>query len=186
MEPWFVLWTSFLLSLLCISINLWYSHAWKSIFMSSKVLLVGTWLCWWSYKKGFAGLLFLRFAAFLVPLAHHWNVNSISLFNSYYFGRCWSELAELVTIPYSQGTSTGYFDRFHDFFVTIPRCYKDIYVNSFFPARAILWNSLPIKSFPLSYDPNGFNSKINRNLLAVGSFWTDVLYALIFLCFFFR
>ena len=43
------------------------------------------------------------------------------------------------------------------FFVTIPRCYKDVYVNSFFPRTARLWNSLPIECFPLTYDLNGFN-----------------------------
>ena len=32
---------------------------------------------------------------------------------------------------------------------------------------------------------NGFKSRINRHLLTLGSFWTDFLYTLIFLCFFF-
>ena len=35
------------------------------------------------------------------------------------------------------------------FYVIIPTCYKDAYVNSFFPFTAILWNSLPRKCFPL-------------------------------------
>ena len=83
--------------------------------------------------------------------------------------------------------STRYSDRSHDFSVTtIPRCYKNVYVNSFFhPRTAGLWNSVPVESFPLSYDLNGFKSGINRHLLTEGSFWTDFLYALIFLCFFF-
>ena len=42
------------------------------------------------------------------------------------FGRCSSELAKLVPLPYSRGRSTRYSNRFYDFFVTIPRCYKDI------------------------------------------------------------
>ena len=62
------------------------------------------------------------------------------------------------------------FDRLHDFSVTIPRCYKDSYVNSFFPRTAKLWNSLPIECFPLTYDLSGFKSRINRHLLIVGSF----------------
>ena len=49
------------------------------------------------------------------------------------FGRCSSELAQLVPLLYSRGKSTGYSDRLHDFSVTIPRSYKDVYVNSFFP-----------------------------------------------------
>ena len=41
---------------------------------------------------------------------------------------------------HSRGRSTYYSDRLHDFFVTIPKCYKDAYVNSFFPRTARLCN----------------------------------------------
>ena len=61
-------------------------------------------------------------AASLGPLAHHRNVNSLSLFYRYYFGRCSSELAQLVPLPFSRGRSTRYSDRLHAFSVTIPRC----------------------------------------------------------------
>ena len=87
-------------------------------------------------------------AASLEPLAHRRNAASSSLFYRYYFGRCSSELAQLVPPPYSRGRSTRYSDRLHDFSVTILRCYKDVYVNSFFPRTARLWNSLPIECFP--------------------------------------
>ena len=70
-----------------------------------------------------------------------------------YCGRCSSELAQLVPLPYSRGRSTRYFDRLHDFSVTIPRCYKNVYVDSFFPRATRLWNSLPIECFLLTYDP---------------------------------
>ena len=101
------------------------------------------------------------------PLAHRRNVASLSLFYRYYFGRC---SAALVPLPYSRGRSTRCSDRLHDFSVTIPRCYKDVYVNSFFPHTARLWNSLPIESFPLTYDLSGFKSTVNRYFLTVGSF----------------
>ena len=91
-----------------------------------------------------------------------WNVASLSLFCRYYFGRCSAELDELVPFPYSRGRSTRYSDRLHEFSVTIPRCYKDVYVNSFFPSTGRFWNSLPIECFPLNYDLNGFKSRINR------------------------
>ena len=141
LEPWFVLWSFFLLLLLYISINLPCGHAWS----------VGPSL-----------------AASLEPFTHCRNI--ASLFYSYYFGRCSFELARLVPLPYSPGRSTRYSDRLHDFSVTIPRCYKDVYVNSFIPCTARLWNSLPIECFPLTYDLNGFKSRINRHLLTVGSF----------------
>ena len=89
---------------------------------------------------------------------HRRNVASLSLFYRNYFGRCSSELPQLVPPPYSQGRSTRYSEGLHDFFVTIPRCYKGVYVNSFFTRIARLWNSLPIEYFPLTYDLNGFKS----------------------------
>ena len=57
------------------------------------------------------------FAASLEPLAHLRNVVSLSLFSSYYFGTCSSELAELVPLPHSRGKSIHCSDRFHDFSV---------------------------------------------------------------------
>ena len=74
------------------------------------------------------------------------------IFYRYYFGRCFWELAQLVLLSFSWERSTRYSNKFHDFFVTIPRCYKDAYVNSFFPRTARLWNSLTIECFPLTYD----------------------------------
>ena len=109
-------------------------------------------------------------AASLEPLAHRRNVASLSPFYMYYFGRCSSEVAQLVPLPFSRGRSTRYPDRWHDFSVTIPRCHKGVYVNSFFPRAAELWNSLPLECFPLTYDLSGFKSRINRHLLTVGSF----------------
>ena len=107
-------------------------------------------------------------AASLEPLAHCRNVVSLSLLYRYYFGRCFSELAQLV--PFSRWRSTRYSDRLHNSSVTIPRCYIDVYVNSFSPWTAKLWNSLLIECFPLTYDLSGFKSRINRHLLTVGSF----------------
>ena len=56
-------------------------------------------------------------AASLEPLAHRRNVASLSLFYRYYFGRCSSELAQLVPLPFFRGRSTRYSDRLYDFSV---------------------------------------------------------------------
>ena len=109
-------------------------------------------------------------AASLERLAHRRKLDSLSLFYRYYFGRCSSELAQLVPLPFSREGSTRYSIRLHDFSVTIPRCHMDVYVNSFFPHTAKLWNSLPIECFPLTYDLIGLKSRINRHRLTVGSF----------------
>ena len=84
--------------------------------------------------------------ASLEPLAHRQNVASLSFLYRYCFGRCSAELVQLVPLPYSCGRSTHYSDRLDHFSVTVPRCYKDVYVNSFFPCTAKLWNFLPIES----------------------------------------
>ena len=109
-------------------------------------------------------------AASLEPLAHHRNVASLSLFYRYCFGRFSSELAQLVPLPFSRVRSTRYSNKLHDFSVTIPRCYKDVYRNSFFPRTARLWNSLPIERFSLTCNLSDFKYKINWHLLTVGSF----------------
>ena len=88
----------------------------------------------------------------------------------YYFGRCSSQMAQLVPHPFSRDRSTRYFDRLHDYSVTIPRRYKDVSVNSLLPCTARLWNSLALEYFPFSYDLNGFKSRINKHLSTVGSF----------------
>ena len=109
-------------------------------------------------------------AASLEPLAHRQNVVSWSLFCKYYFGRCFSELAQLVSLPFSQGRSTWYSNKLLDFSATIPRCYKDVYVKFLSLHSWNLWNSLPIECFSLTYNLNGFKSRIYRHLLNVGSF----------------
>ena len=130
--------------------------------------LIATSKCWKSYKNGYAGLLVLQL---LLPL-NPWLIIKCSILKPflYAFGRYSSELAQLVPLPFSQGRSTYYFDRLHDFSVTIPRCYKGVYVNSFFPCTARLWNCLPIECFPLTYNVNGPKSRTNRHLLMVDSF----------------
>ena len=150
--------------LLCISINLPYGHVQNTVVMSELVLLVATCNCQMSYRNEYAGTVGPLLAASLEPLAHCRNVASLSLFYRYYFGRFSSEL------PYSQGKSTHHFDRLHDFSVTIPRCYEDVLVSSFFPRTARLWNSLRTECFSLTYNLSGLKSRINRHLLTLGSF----------------
>ena len=80
LEPWFVLWRFFLQRLLCISINLSHDLAWNIFVMS------------WQVRITVGPLL----AASLEPLVHYPNAARLSLFYRYYFGRCSSELSELV------------------------------------------------------------------------------------------
>ena len=102
-------------------------------------------------------------AASLKPLAHSQNVASLSLFYGYYFNRCSSELAQLVSFSFSQRRSTSCSDRSP--FLDVTR----MSMSSFFPHTARLWNSLPIEFFSLTYNLCDFKSRINRYLLTVGS-----------------
>ena len=90
---------------------------------------------------------------------------------------CWNLVCQIGTLTMQLlmnhnhvkcGSSARYSDRLHAFSVTIPSCYKDVYVDSFFLCTARLWNSLPIECFPLTYNLNGLKSRINRYLLTLG------------------
>ena len=118
-----------LLRLLYISINLPYTHV-------SNTVVRGAPSCYLELldmlRKWICRIVGPSLAAFLELLAHRRNVASLSIFYGYYFGRCPSELAQLVPRPFSRGRSTRYSDRLHDFSVTIPRCSKDVYVNNYY------------------------------------------------------
>ena len=116
-------------------------------------------------------------AAPLEPLAHRRNVARLSLFCRYYFYRCSSELSPVPPAP-SHGRSARYSNRLSPlssligcrYSVTIPGCYKDVYINSSFPRTPRFWNSLPAECFPLTYDLNGFKSRVNRHIFSLCSF----------------
>ena len=101
--------------------------------------------------------------------------NSLSRYN---IGRCLCELFELVPLPHSRGRVTCYPNWFHDSLVIIPKCYNGVYVNSFFPDTARLWNYLSTESFPLTYDVSNFKSRPNKHfILSLGSLQTAFVYA---------
>ena len=104
--------------------------------------------------------LVLPITASFERMGHHQSVSSAGLFCRYYFGRCSFQLTELVPPPPSCRRSIFYSNRFH----------KDVYDNSFFPCPARLWNSLPIECFHLTYDLNGFKSKLIDNIFSLGYF----------------
>ena len=81
-------------------------------------------------QKRICGTVGPLLAASLEPLANRRDVANLSLLYGYYFGRCSSELAQLVSLPHSRRRSTRYSDRLCNFSVTLPRCCKDVYVNS--------------------------------------------------------
>ena len=65
------------------------------------------------FQKGICKTVGPSLATCLESLAHNRNVSCLSLFYRHYFGKCSSELAQLVPLPYSPGRSTCYSDRLH-------------------------------------------------------------------------
>ena len=146
------------LRLLCIFINLPSTHVWNTVVKPELVPIVA--IC---------RTVCPSLAASLEPLADCRNVASLSLFYMYYFGDVLLNWLNWFHFLFFWGRPTCYSDRLHNFSVTIPRCCKDIYINSFFPGYARLWNFLLIECFRSTYKLNSFNSRINRHLLTVGS-----------------
>ena len=57
------------------------------------------------------------------------------------------------------------------FFIVSPRYEKDVYVKSSPPRTATrLWNYLPTKNFPLTYDQSYVKFRVNKYHLSLGSF----------------
>ena len=114
----------------------------------------------------------------LSTLSSSWKYSQFNYLSRYNIARCLSELFELVPHPHTRGRVTCYLNWFHDSLVIIPKCYKDVYVNSFFPDTARLQNYLPTESFPLTYDINNFKSRPNKHfILSLGSLQTAFVYA---------
>ena len=64
----------------------------------------------------------------------------------------------------------GYSNRLHEFSVTIQKCSKDVYINSFFPHTPRLVISFPIKCFSLTCDLRCVKFKVNGHLISFCSF----------------
>ena len=78
--------------------------------MSTLALPAVTWICLVGYQKCVCRIIGPTLAAFLEPLALHQNVVSLIFLCRYYFGRCLTELAELLPLPNFPGRSTHYSD----------------------------------------------------------------------------
>ena len=127
----------------------------ETVVTSELVLLVGTCICWTTYKNRYAGLLVLH----LLPLLNPWLIAEMQPAKIFSIGinvvdvhLNWLNWFQFLIFE----RSSCYSDRLQDFSVNISKCYKDVYINSFFPWTARLWNFLPEECFLLTYDLNGF------------------------------
>ena len=140
-------------NLFLISINLPYDLTQNTVVMSGLVLLVATWICWISYRNGHGRTVGPTFAA-LNP----WVIVEMQPVQVFALG------ITLVDVDLNI-RSARYSDSQHHFSVTVPKCYKDVFVKSLFPRTTRLRNSLPAEClFLLAYDLNSFKSRIDRHL----------------------
>ena len=121
-------------------------------------------------KKRICRTVTASLAASLEPFSSSSKCGQVKSFLQLLLWQMFFRILEAVFSPFSQGRSPPYSNRLHDFSVTIPRCCKYVYVNSFFPRTDRLRNSLPIECSPLICNLNGFTSRINRHLLTASSF----------------
>ena len=101
----------------------------------------------------------LSLSASLESLTHHRNVFCISITKVFCVGITLVDVLRVRSFRYS--------NRFYDFSVTAPRCYKDV---GFFSCTVRPWNSLPVECFPLTYDQNAGKSRVSRYQLSFVSF----------------
>ena len=158
-EVLILLWSFFLLRLLCISTNLRYVHVAPSCYLefvdkqATKTDMQDFWsfTCCFSWTLGSSSkcdqLRSFSIGITLVDVLQNW-------LNWFYF--LFLE-GGLLVIPIDCMI-------FLSPFLDVTR--MSMSTVSFLA----LWNSLPIECFPLNYDLIGFKSRINRYLLTVGSF----------------
>ena len=113
-------------------------------------------------QKRVVSLVGSRLSAGLQVLSH-----SLSLFYKYYYGKCNSELADLV--PHKGVTvivrSTGFSKKMLHHTVNSPMCRTKFYQPSFSFSLAALWNSPTNECFPPDYDLTAFKGRANNFLL---------------------
>ena len=109
----------------------------------------------------------LSLTAFLEPLSWRRNIGSLSLFCRYNIGRSLSKLPELVSLLILVAGPLVIWVGCIILFVSIRRCFKDTYVDNFFPRGDSFSNYLHVEYFLLTNDLSGLKSRINGYLLSL-------------------
>ena len=133
-----------------IVINLPFNLAWNTVVMSGLAFLINISTCWISCRNILL-LLNLWVVVEMLPLKiviiiplEDLDPNKLN------------QLLFIIIVGCLIVILIGY-----TIFVSILRCYKDFYINSFFPFTRILWNSLSVERFRKTCDQNCFKSSFN-------------------------
>ena len=139
LEPWFILWSFFLLRLLCISIYLPCDFVLDTAVMSGLVFLAASWICLICYKNRyvFVELLVLH----LLPLSNPWLIIEM-----------WPLKSFLISVTLVD-THLNWFIWFH--FLILKRCLLNILIDRMIflsPSVAVIRVSLSTVSFLIQLD----------------------------------
>ena len=154
---------SLILNPSCICINLPFGHVWSTVPISGVVLQGHDLLD--RVQKRVVSLVGSVRSSDLQALSHRRDVASLSLFYKYYYGKCSSELADLVPSKRVTVRSTCFSEQKQRHTVNSPVCRTKFYKSSFFPCTAAFWNSLTNECFPPDYDLKAFKVRVNKFLL---------------------
>ena len=116
-------------------------------------------------QKRLSSLVGSVLSADLQALSHRRDVASLSLFYKYYYGKCSSELADLVPPKRVTVRSIRFSEQIHRHAVNSPMCRTNFYQSSFCTRTATIWNSLINECFPPDYDLAAFKGKVNKFML---------------------
>ena len=99
-------------------------------------------------------------------LGHRRNVSCIVLLYKCYFGKCSSELSELISPPQVFGRNTKLSGRSHAFTVaTMSQRTTHYRENSFFTRTARFWIDLSTNIFPECFNISVFKARVNQHFL---------------------
>lgn len=106
----------------------------------------------------------------LETLSHCLNIDTLSLFCRYCFGRCSFYLVELVSLPYSRERLTHCFKMLLKFSNHHSQTSQECLCIQFLSSTARFWNYLHPENFLPTYDLNGLKSRINRTIPSLAFF----------------
>ena len=99
------------------------------------------------------------FALDFLLICKHCHRRDVASLRLFYYGKCCSELVDLVPPKRVTVRST------HCHTVNSPMCRTKFYQSNFFPRTAALWNSLTSECFPPDCNLTAFKGRVNNLLL---------------------
>ena len=105
----------------------------------------------------------------LQSLSHRRLVADLSIFYRYFHGNCSQEIKNIIPDPVRRVRTTRSSTYSHPFQVTLPNSRTLSHKSSFIPRTSHLWNSLPLFTFPESYNLPSFKSNNKLDVVSLST-----------------